>query len=332
MLITIIIPAYNESKYIDDCILSLYNMVLPESYDIEVLVVDGSSSDNTCDIVKSLMDNYDSLRLLENPKRKTPFGLNIGINAAKGEMIVIASAHSRFEKDYLHTLIIEKQNLDADVVGGVMKAIVKNKTTQSSAIETILSSSFGIGNSLFRTGIYETTEVDTVPYGLYDRKLLLKANGYDERLTRNHDIELSKRLKSMGAKIYLIPNAVCYYYARENFGEMAKNSFKNGYWNILTLYITKRFSSLATRHFVPFLFICSLIIPLLLSYYNSKWLLLSLVSLVSYLLFLFINVSRVVGKHKDSSFLQIVIASVCIHFSYGLGSLIAVFRVDRLLR
>ena len=84
------------------------------------------------------------------------------------------------------------------------------------------------------------------------------------RLVRNQDIELNKRILRGGGKIYILPDTYCTYLARETWKALSKNNYGNGKWNILTVYYTKMFSSLSIRHFIPLIFLLSLIVPLLL--------------------------------------------------------------------
>ena len=102
----------------------------------------------------------------------------------------------------------------------------------------------------------EITEVDTVPFGCYRKEVFTKYGLYNTKLVRNQDIELNKRIKRGGGKIYLIPDTYCVYYAREKYREIIKNNYLNGKWSILTVYITKTFNSLSVRHFVPMIFYC----------------------------------------------------------------------------
>ena len=63
--------------------------------------MDGSSEDGTKEIVAEFIKKNQFIRLLENPKRYTPIGMNIGIKEAKGEVIIRMDAHARYEKDYV---------------------------------------------------------------------------------------------------------------------------------------------------------------------------------------------------------------------------------------
>lgn len=326
--VSVVIPCYNEENYIKTCVESLLQNGFPIS-DLEILVVDGESTDNTIKILTEIQKEYPQVKHINNAKKKTPFALNLGINNAKNEYILIASAHSSFDKGYIQELVNKITELKADVVGGVMETKVKNSTTTSQAIKQVLTNKFGVGNAMFRIGVNEPTLVDTVPFGLYKTSLLKSVGGYDKKLIRNHDIELSKRLLKQGAKIYLIPTTKCYYYARETFKGLSQNNYRNGKWNLLTVFITKDFNSLSIRHFVPLVFVLSLIIPLLVSILFIPFAYFSLAILVMY----FFTIGLIVLKTFDltkTTFLKGVWSFFVLHFSYGFGSLVGMFNFYKL--
>jgi hypothetical protein len=211
-----------------------------------------------------------------------------------------------------------------------MKTEVKNSTRTSIAIQRVLSSKFGVGNAMFRVGTDKILSVDTVPFGLYKTDLLKESGGYDERLIRNHDIELSKRLLRNGGSIYLIPNATCTYYARERYTEMATNNFRNGKWNLLTVWITKNFSSLSIRHFIPMLFVMALFFPLILAMCNLSFVLLSMACLMSYALALVYFSSKL--DKTGTTIWHLIAGYFILHLSYGFGSLTGLLIIPTFTR
>ena len=326
--ISIVIPCFNEEKYIKNCIVSLLENGFPVEL-MEILIIDGESTDSTRKIIEKIQTKFPQVKIINNPKKKTPFALNLGVENASKEFIMIASAHSSFEKGYITTLFEERERLNADVIGGIMETKIQNYTKTSVAIMAVLSNKFGVGNAMFRVGIEKPIEVDTVPFGIYETKLLCEINGYDERLIRNHDMEMSKRLLKKGVKIFLTPATKCSYYAREKYNELAKNNYRNGKWNLYTVFITKDFKSLSVRHFIPFAFVLSLIVPLVLSLFIPVF---SYVSLLSFCLYLFaigfITLKTV--NFKNTTFLHVVVAFLVLHFSYGIGSLVGFFGFNKL--
>jgi glycosyltransferase involved in cell wall biosynthesis len=320
--ISVIIPIYNEEKYIAKCL----DSIIKSDYDkdkMEVLLVDGGSSDKTVEIIKEYQKKYPFFKLLHNQKKIVPVAMNIGIKNAKGEYIIRLDAHSMYPKDYFKKLIYYHRKLDADNVGGIVITEVKNKNNISNAIKNVLSDKLGVG-SAFRSGVKEIKEVDTVPFGCYKKEIFDKVGLYDERLVRNQDIELNKRIKKAGGKIYLIPDIKCTYFARETYKDLAKNNFNNGLWNILTAYYTNSLSSLSFRHFVPLIFVLSLIVAFLLGFFNKIFFYIFLFILLSYLTIISLRSFQI---KKDTTFFHQFLAFLVLHFSYGIGSLVGIFKV-----
>jgi len=322
-MISVVVPIYNEERYIRKCLDSIIQSDYPKE-EMEVLLVDGGSEDGTIAIIEEYRKRYRFFKLLHNPKKIAPTAMNIGIKKAKGDYIFILSAHASYESGYFRELVEYAKRLKAECVGPALVTDVKNSTKTSIAIKNVLSDIFGVG-SRFRVGSEEVTQVDTVAFGCYDRKVFDRIGLFDERLVRNQDIELNKRIIRAGGKIYMIPHVKAIYYARETFKELAKNNFQNGKWNILTAYYTKTLSSLSLRHFIPLLFVVSLLLFLILGIFVSK--------LFFYLFVLELGIYlAVIGYRsykikKGTSFLHQLAAFLTLHLSYGFGSLAGIFEV-----
>ena len=91
--ISIIIPCRNEEKHIGKCLDSIIEQDYPMD-NLEVFVVDGMSQDGTKRIIKKYIQEYSFIKLLNNPDKITPTAMNIGIQKASGNFILILGAHS----------------------------------------------------------------------------------------------------------------------------------------------------------------------------------------------------------------------------------------------
>ena len=149
---------------------------------------------------------------------------------------------------------------------------------------------------------------------------------YDVRLVRNQDIELNKRILRGGGKICIVPNTYCTYLARETFGGLAKNNYGNGKWNILTVFYTKQFSSLSIRHFIPLMFVLSLIVPVFLSVLYTPFLFLTILSLFAYLCLLG-GICVQLSIKKQLNIYYLLVSFLTLHLSYGWGSLIGILKL-----
>lgn len=324
-MITVICPIYNEEKYIARCIESIMEQDYPKD-DMEVLFVDGMSTDHTRAIIEEYLPRCPYLRVIDNPQRIVPYAMNKGIEAAKGEVIIRIDAHTSYERNYFSALVCRLYELEADDVGAVCKTDVLNKTPKTLAIREVLSNRFGVGNSVFRTGVDKVMEVDTVPFGCWRSEVFDKYGLYDTRLVRNQDIELSKRILRGGGKIFIVPDTFCTYYARETYKGLAKNNYQNGKWNILTVFYTKQISSLSLRHFVPMMFVLSLVLPVLASIIWLPLIWIAVASLLAYLLALAM-VSIKLAADKKLNVFYLIYSFFVLHFSYGCGSIAGCFAV-----
>ena len=82
-LVSIVTPSYNQGRFIEDTILSVKNQDYP---DIEHIVVDGGSTDNTLEILRKYENEY-SLKWISEPDEGQSDAVNKGFKMAKGEII-----------------------------------------------------------------------------------------------------------------------------------------------------------------------------------------------------------------------------------------------------
>lgn len=324
-MLTVICPILNEEKYIAKCIDSILKQDYPKD-DLEILFVDGMSRDKTREIVAELATKYPFIHLIDNINHTVPWAMNLGIKAAKGDVIMRLDAHATYEKNYFSVLVDALQKYNADNVGAVCRTDVLNKNSKTLAIREVLSNKFGVGNSTFRTGIKTVQEVETVPFGCWRRDVFDKYGMYNVRLVRNQDIELNKRIIRGGGKIIIVPETFCTYFARETYKALAKNNYANGKWNILTVYYTKELRSLSLRHFVPLIFVLSLIVPTFVGLFWNPALYISASALCAYLLTLG-TVSAKLAMSKTLNFFYLLVSFAVLHISYGWGSFIGILKL-----
>jgi glycosyltransferase involved in cell wall biosynthesis len=324
-MVSVICPVYNEEKYMGACIDSVLSQDHSRN-DMEILFIDGNSTDNTVKIIKEYITNYPFIKVINNPARIVPVAMNLGIKASNGDIIVRLDAHAIYPVNYISILVDKLIELNADNVGVSCKTDVLNKNPKTLAIREVLSSRFGVGNSIFRLGINKTEEVDTVPFGCYRKDVFERFGFFDARLIRNQDIELNKRIKRGGGKIYIISDIYFTYFARETFKEISKNNYANGKWNILTVFYTKNIHSLSLRHFIPMLFLLSLVLPVLPACLNYRFIYVTIISLSMYFL-LVIGFSFLLAIKKRLSFVYLVVSYIVLHVSYGFGSLVGIIKI-----
>lgn len=318
--VTVVMPVYNESKYIDKCVKSLLKQDYPKSL-MEWIFVDGNSTDDTVSKLRQYQEKYPELiNIKDNPQKTVPYAMNIGIRASRGKYIIRLDAHSDYKVDYISKCVYHLENSDADNVGGV--AETKADGFVGSCIAKVLSSKFGVGNSEFRT-TGNTGYVDTVPFGAFRREVFTRYGGYDERLTRNQDNEMNYRIRKNGGKVLLSNDIQLTYYCRDSIKGIADMAMKNGMWNIITMKLCP--GSMSIRHFVPLVFVLSIIGLVLLGFVQKLFWWLLLAELALYFILAIFFAIKAAKSLKE--FLMIVMLFPIFHVSYGLGSLKGVVKL-----
>ena len=319
-LISVVMPLYNEEKYISGCIESLLQQDYPLE-NMEWLFVDGMSTDKTKSILLKYEHDYPGLiKVFDNPYKTVPYAMNIGIKNSKGKYIVRLDAHAEYSQDYIRKCVYYLDTTQADNVGGI--AETKSKGFVGEAIALMLSSKFGVGNSQFRTNGH-SGYVDTVPFGAFRREVFDRWGGYDERLTRNQDNEMNYRIRKNGGKIYLSDEIKFSYYCRDSIKGIADMAVKNGMWNIITMRLCP--GSMGIRHFIPLIFLLSLILLPILSFINIRFLSVFVCELILYVV-LDIYFALKTSK-KVKYILMVAVLLTIFHITYGFGSITGIVKL-----
>lgn len=252
-LVSVLIPIRNEVAYIERCLFSVLRQTLPANQ-IEILVIDGRSTDLTREKVIQLQGVYPQITLLDNPQQTAPYAMNIGLKQAAGDVLVRVDGHCEIAPDYLERCLAVLEQTGAGCVGGRLNNI--GETDMARAIALGMSSPFGVGNALFR---YTQTacEVDTLAFGAYRREVIERVGLFNEALTRNQDDEYNYRVRAAGYKIWLDPRIQANYYTRGSLKTLWKQYYQYGFWKIKVLRQYPR--SLQLRHLIPAGFVLSLI-------------------------------------------------------------------------
>lgn len=321
--VSVVMPVRNEAGYIERSLGS----VLAQDYPLEqmeIIVADGMSTDQTRALIAGFQTRFPRLKVIDNPGKIAPTGLNRAIAQASGDIIVRVDGHCEIAPDYLRRCVHYLQSGAADGVGGPIETI--GETLSARVIATAMSSAFGVGGSAFRTIKDQTMLTDTVAFPAYTRTIIERAGPYDEELVRNQDDEYNYRLRKLGAKILLAADVQSRYYSRSTFRKVFKQYYQYGYWKVRVLQKHPRQMSL--RQFVPPAFVAALLVGLLAASFLplGAWLLAGILG--CYLLANLLASARSASKSDafGSHLLLLPIVYTALHISYGLGFLVGLIK------
>jgi len=328
--ITVIIPVYNEEKYLPKVFASLREQDYPQEL-TEIIVVDGCSTDNSANLLKNFQQEFSNLLVLANPQKIVPVSMNLAIKQATGEYLIRWDSHTLYENDYLSKCVSFLERMpEVENVGGPMRLVTTNKVQE--AIKMATTSIFGIGNSSFHFEDYQGF-ADTVYLGAYRRQIFEKIGLFDEELVRNQDDELNYRLSKSGGKIFISPEIKSYYYPRDSLKKLWKQYYEYGYWKVRV--IQKHRIPASIRHLVPGTFVLSLISGIILTPLKGLGLIILVPVLVPYLICLLYFSLKSCQKNKNKHLFLLMLVFVILHLSYGLGflkGLLDFFGKKRMIR
>lgn len=328
-IVSVIIPCRNEEKYIGECLISLLNQENVKDK-IEILVVDGMSTDNTRNIVHNISMDNPQVILVDNPQFLTPHALNTGIKNAKGEFIAVLGAHAEYSSDYLATCLeLANQHPEVSCVGGPI--LSKGKTPFAKAAALAMSSIIGVGNAKHRFPDYEGY-AEMACFPVFRRDVFDKYGLYDESLIRNQDDEFCFRITKSGGKVFISPKAKSSYFVRESPLALFKQYYNYGFWRVAVL--IKHKIPISYRQQIPILFYLIVIILFILGLVLNNLILgillpaLYLAAIILFSIPIFIN-------NQFNAAVRFPVAAIVLHLSYAAGFFIGVVKfiiLDKLFK
>jgi succinoglycan biosynthesis protein ExoA len=199
---------------------------------VEFLFVDGGSEDRTVEILEELAADDPRIRILHNPARITPVALNIGLRAARGEVIARMDAHTHYPPDYLARGIERLRRGGAEHVSGPQ--LPHGVGTWSRRVALALSTRLGTGGAEFRRSAAEEFEVDSGFTGLWRRSTLEAQGGWDEGWWNDQDTELAARIRAAGGRIVCLPEMAARYIPRDSLRALARQYWRYGFYRAKT--------------------------------------------------------------------------------------------------
>jgi glycosyltransferase involved in cell wall biosynthesis len=210
--VTVVIPAFNQKSYIEECILSAVEQSAPPT---EIIVVDDGSSDSTFTIAQKVTSAHRHARALQRPNGGAAAARNTGLAEAKSEYVLFLDSDDRLHKDAIEKhLRAFSQTPDSVMVFGSNRTI--NPSGQIIG-ENAQAPRFLSFEEVSRRGSPCPSQC------LYRRDALNKVSGYDDSILAAEDADLNIRLRRIGS-IYCHADMVMDY--REHSHQMTKNLLK----------------------------------------------------------------------------------------------------------
>ncbi len=313
---TIVIPVLNEARSIGALLEALTAQDFPADQ-TEILVADGGSTDGTQQIVKCAQARFHRLRLIDNPQRTAAAGLNAGIAAAKGDIIIRMDGHSIFASHHVSRSVELLTTTDAACVGGPIE--VRGRTSIGRAQTALTKTWMGTGGAVFRCGTQSMTWADTVFCGAWWRHHFDTLGGFDESLPCNQDDEFHFRTRESGGRILLDPSLEAVWHPRESLLDLARQYFRYGFHKIQVLRLHS--ACWRWRHLIPATFVATLL-ALTLGGFHS----IAIATLLAHVIATIASVTRIGLTADKPALLAAPAVALTQHIAYGGGFCLGAVR------
>ena len=330
--ISVVVPVYNQERYISKCIESLLNLDYP-SKRLEIILVDNDSQDSSYRILKCYEGK--KVKVIKESKRGPASARNKGIKESKGEIIAFTDGDCEVSRSWLKCLIKGLKENKADAVAGISIFCGKR-----GYVARVLERR-GFDNLI--KGLSETrkwiTWAPTRNFAV-KREILERLGGFCEDFTHpaDEDIELCLRMQKNGYRILFVPEASVFHY-RANYltlGKAIKKCFWEGFSHCLLLLKFPEMKKISPSLALFFLFLTTLGTIFTFPFNLSVF----LFPIMFLILYLFLKYLILLPKVRTSTAytllfpvtlnpLEFLIAQV-LFFSQEIGFLFACFKYRRL--
>ena len=284
----------------------------PES-SLQILVIDGGSTDRTAEIVTKLQAEHPCISLVENPKRLQSAAINIAAEIAdpRATILVRADAHSLYPPNFV------RECGNALIANGATSIVVPMESVGRSrlqrAIAATQNSRLGNGGSPHRNGCTKSRFVEHGHHAAFDRQFFLSVGGYNETFSHNEDAEFDCRALDAGGRIWMCGESPITYFPRRTPYALARQYFGHGRGRARTMLMHR--TKPKVRQLGPLLVLAGVLGSIGLMPLHWWFGLFP----VAYALLCHIWASSYAFASRDLSLLGMGTASIVMHLSWGSG-------------
>ena len=310
-------PVQNEERFVSSTIQQLLNQDYPKDR-YEIIVADGESTDRTKEIVAGISGQNPQVRLLDNPRRLSSAGRNVGFKNGRGDIFLVVDGHCYIGHDQLLKNIVacfEKSG--AQCLGRPQPLDPPELIDFQKAVALARASRIGHGGDSL---IYSSHEgfVSPVSHGaVYKREVIEKVGYVDEAFDVCEDVDFNYRVEKAGFKTYMSPSIAIKYYPRESFSALWHQMVRYGKGRFQLL--RKHPETFSITGLAPVVLAAGLFLLPLLGVVHSIFFSLFALAYGLYLLVVLGSSCRIAFKSGFRYLRYLPLIYFAIHFGLGVG-------------
>lgn len=322
--ITVVMPVRNEERFIAETLKQLLAQDYPADR-YEIIVADGMSDDRTREIVTSLATYNPHIRLMDNPKRRSSAGRNVGFKNGRGDYFLVVDGHCYIPDNQLLRNVADCfEKSGADCLGRPQPLDPPGLTDFQKAVALARASWLGHGGDSLIYGDYEGFASPVSNGAAYARHVFETVGYVDEDFDAAEDVEFNYRVEKAGFTCFTSPRLTIRYYPRENLKALFRQMIRYGRGR--RRFTRKHPQALTMNQLIPALFVVGLgllFATLLVAAATSTLIPLLLVAspYVLYLLLLCSEGTKIMMHHGATYALSSAASIVMVHAGLGYGFL-----------
>ena len=319
--ISVVVPVRNEARSIQRTL----GQLADQDYDprkFEILVIDGQSTDGTPALVEEFASHYPNVRLLNNPKRLSSAARNLGVKAARGELILIVDGHCEMENERLLSNVADAfQRSGAECLGRPQPLELSGATALQRAIAAARSSWLGHHPA---SHIYSSRE-GFVPAAsvavAYRRSVFDRVGYFDEIFDACEDYELNTRIDRAGLRCYFTPDIAVRYRPRNSLAALFRQLVRYGRGRVLLM--RRHADTLSLTTLLPALWVLGCVLGAVVAWFSPILSAAYLGTLATYVSLVAVVSVGIAVRHRDVRLLPCLpLVLATIHVGSGMGILL----------
>ncbi|MDR0915031.1 MAG: glycosyltransferase family 2 protein [Oscillospiraceae bacterium] len=323
--VSLCIIAYNEETVINGILRDFSIQDYPHEL-IEVIMVDGESTDNTREIMEEFAKTnygFKDIKVTSCCKHRQAASWNVALKEATGDVIIRIDAHAKIPRSYVSRCVFNIESGE-NVVGGGRPNITEDHSSWKLTLLAAEDSLFGSSIASYRRPPEKKEYLDSLFHAAYRREVFEKAGIFNEDLGRTEDNEMHYRIRQNGYKMCSCPDIISYQLTRNSLKHMIKQKYSNGYWIGLTTGVCPQ--CLSYYHYVPLLFVGAMLVCAGLACFGFALPLIALCAL--YGMFDIVNTVGCFTVNKvRPHFVLLPFLFPLLHISYGIGTIIGLVHM-----
>jgi cellulose synthase/poly-beta-1,6-N-acetylglucosamine synthase-like glycosyltransferase len=311
--VSIIIPAKNEERHLRSCISSLQQLDYPKEK-IEIIIVDGLSTDNTAGVALEM-----GAKVISNEKQTVSPGRNIGFENAKGELIAFTDADCIVDPQWLSNCIKYFENDETVACAGGPNFTPSDESSFGKAVGFVFDQPVFAAGSIHARELNDVKEVTSIPgcNAIYRHSILARVMPLDDSMLTGDDTLLNRKILDLGYRLLYPPDVSVFHYRRPTPRKLWRQFYRYAIGRLQVGKKDKRLLNMA--HVLIGLSLPLGLLTVLMLVWSKSFLVLTCIMIFAFLFLFYFAIKGMIKWKSVSVGIQVPLVIVLIMSAWSVG-------------